>query len=208
MASESTKSQAVENLAFIREMMEAGQRQTRFNATYMIVWGTLLAAAFLAQYFEALGYFSASIPTIWLPPILIGWAASIYIGIKTNTATDKNNPVIKAYSTAYMSIGITMSFYFFATLAFGTFDPVTITILACGLYGAVHLINGVVTGLFIFKATAVGWWGLMAYFTHDASHTKEMLLVLAGACIVLILVPAVLIRASRSEVLTEAKTSV
>ncbi len=190
-----TISKAAEDLALIREMMDAGRKRASIDGNFMILWGALLMIAFVAQYAALTGHLNATIWHIWLPVLVVGNLASFYIGKKNPFKSSCDNALLAAYSSAWAMIGISIMIYFFASMLSGTFDPKSITLLAAALYGSAFFVIARISGIKTLYIFAIGWWLLLAYVAAVLeSFDHELVLVMAGASAILILLPGQIMR--------------
>lgn len=184
---------AHEDLALIRQMMEAGRRRAAFDGSHLIIWGGVLMVAYFLQYLRAYGYVPLDTWMIWLPLIAIGWVLS-WRHDRSRVREDRPNAAVQAYTAAWSAVGVTMLLHFFAALAFGTLEPRSITLLACGVIAAAFHVIATATQARMLHLVSAGWWLIMVYATIVKDYDAEMLLVLAGASAVLIVLPGQLMK--------------
>ncbi|TNE61484.1 MAG: hypothetical protein EP335_16000 [Alphaproteobacteria bacterium] len=185
---------AATDLALIRSMMEAGRRRAGIDGTHFVLWGALLMLAFFAQYMSVVGYIPETIIGIWGPVTVIGWGAEFWMAHRERRQGPGRNIALIAYSTSWASVGLGVLIYFVISLAAGTFDGRTTSILASGLIGAAFFVTARVTGVNWLLYVALGWGLLLTYLAHTTVYDAEMLLVMAGASALLILLPGQLMK--------------
>ena len=178
-----------EDLALIRQMMEAGRDKVAVSGIHFILWGVLLTIAFFLQYLSVHGYLPPLMVEIWAPMMAIGWATEFWLARRCPPVTRTNNLAVVAHSSSWTVVGLTTLIYFALSLATNAFDPKTITVLSAGLMGGAYWVTSTVTGVRWLKAIALGWWAVLAYATSLKDYNGEMLLVMAASCALLLTLP-------------------
>lgn len=185
---------AADDLALIRQMMEAGRQKAAFDGAHLMIWGGLLAAAYFMQYLQVLNYIPGGSLWIWLPVFAVGWSLSFLYGRKACETPGGPNIAVTVYNGAWLAVGITMLLHFATAVASSVFDPKAITVLACGVIASAFYVISLVTELKALKLVSAGWWLIMVFATIQPRYDAEMLLVLAAASALLILLPGQLMR--------------
>lgn len=194
---------SAEDIALIRSMMDAGRRRAGIDGSHMIIWGTVLMIAFMAQYGAIVGWIPPTILGVWIPATVIGTALSFYVGnkeIKTNEGC--NNIALSGYTAAWGMTGISAMVYFGTAIvsdtinpgAVSSFDPKGITLVTSAVFGGAYFVIARITGIKNLYYAAIGWWMILSYTTQLETFTGEMLPVLSLASLFLILVPGFLMR--------------
>ncbi|WCL54535.1 hypothetical protein [Gimibacter soli] len=182
------------DLAFIRAMMDAGRRRAGIDGAHMIIWGIILAVAFFLQYASVVGRLPVLFLEIWVPAFIIGFPLSFWIGRKTPGGAERGNIALAAYSTVWLSVGVVMGLYMIAGISTGHFDGRDATMLASALFGTAYFVVAKVTQLNWMYACAAGWWLFFFQVIVQSHLDREILLQMAGACLVLILLPGLVLR--------------
>lgn len=188
-----TSDKAAEDLALIRQMMEAGKKRVAFNGMHLVIWGILLMAGFNAQFLAVKGLFPGTIVGIWVPVFILGWGAEFFLIRETRETTEKNLPVL-AYATSWIAVGMATLVYFVTSMISGSFDPKAITLVSTSMIGAAFFITAAMTGVRWLNAVAAGWWGLMAFVAYIPTYDAEMLQVMASASGLLLALPGFILR--------------
>ncbi len=183
-----------EDLAMIRQMMEAGRNRVAVSGVHFILWGILLTIAFYVQYLSVYGYLPEMLVEIWVPMAAIGWLVEYYLARRCPPVTRTSNPAVVAHSASWSVVGITTLAYFGMSVITDTFDPKIITILSAGLMGGAYWITATVTGISWLRFVALGWWAVLAYATSLKVYDGEMLLVMAAASALLLTLPGFIVR--------------
>ncbi|NVJ99529.1 MAG: hypothetical protein HWE25_15360 [Alphaproteobacteria bacterium] len=182
-----------DDLALIREMMEAGKRRVAFNGTHLVIWGSVLMAGFFAQFLAVKGVMPLPMLAIWVPVLVIGWACEFLLFRGEAEPSEKNLPIL-AHATSWIAVGMGTMIYFGISMVFDTFEPKAITLLTTAMIGAAFFVTAAMTGVKWLNMVAAGWWGLMAYVAHLKIYDAEMLLVMAVATGLLLSLPGFLLR--------------
>ncbi|MBL4639282.1 MAG: hypothetical protein JKY57_02010 [Kordiimonadaceae bacterium] len=182
------------DLALIKSMMVAGRRRMGIDGVHLIIWGAILSLAFLAQYLSVMGIIPKTVLGVWLPTYAIGGIASYFAAKNIQRQAIEENLALSVYSTAWSTVGLGIAIYLIASVLADNFNPSTITMLTAAGFAASFSIVSVITGLQKLKYVAYGWWVLLAYFAYFGTHGANILLILCGACILLILLPGMLLK--------------
>lgn len=185
-----------DDLAMIRQMMEAGKTRVAVNGIHFIIWGLVLMIAFISQYAAAVGYVPFTILGVWIPAFIIGVTAEYLFYSRFHKKDRESLPHI-AHGSAWEAVGTTALIYFFVSFAAGTFEPRVISSINAATMGAAFLITSQVTGVRWLRLPAYGWWIMLAYIALIESYDTEMLLVMASACGLLLALPGFLMRRLR-----------
>jgi hypothetical protein len=184
----------VEDLALIRQMMEAGRDRVAVSGVHFILWGLLLTIAFFVQYLSTYHYLPPMMVEIWVPMFVIGWAVEFWLARRCPPPTRTSNLAVAAHSSAWTTVGFGTLAYFAVSVATKTFDPKAITLLSTALMGGAYWVTSVVTGVRWLKFIAFGWWAVLAYATSLTFYDREMLLVMAAASALLLTLPGFVMR--------------
>ena len=183
-----------EDLALIRQMMEAGRARVAVSGVHFILWGLLLTLAFFVQYLSAYGYLPPMLVEIWAPMAAIGWLIEFFLARRSPPVSRTSNPAVVAHAASWSVVGIATLAYFAVSVITKTFDPKAITVLSTGLIGGAYWVTSTVTGVRWLKYIALGWWAVLAYATSLKAYDGEMLLVMAAASALLLTIPGFVLR--------------
>lgn len=183
-----------EDLALIRQMMEAGRNRVAVSGIHFILWGVLLTLAFLLQYLSIHRYLPEMMVEIWAPMMVIGWIVEFWIARRRPPVTRTSNPAVVAHSSCWTTVGVITLLYFALSVATETFRPEIITILSAGLMGGAYWVTSAVTGVRWLRFIALGWWAVLAYATTLKVYGSEVLLVMAASSALLLTLPGFVMR--------------
>lgn len=185
---------AAEDLALIRQMMQAGRTRIGIDGSHFVIWGAVLMLAFLAQYLQAYGYIPGTMLWVWLPAFAVGTALELLLARREIRPAGGPGVAVVAYSAAWSAVGITMVLHFVSSVGGDAFNPKTITVLSCGVIACAFFVVARVTELKLLNLVSFGWWSILVYTSAKTTFDPEMLLVLAAACALLILLPGQFMR--------------
>lgn len=183
-----------DDLALIRQMMEAGRDRVAVSGVHFILWGMLLTIAFFVQYLSVYGYLPPMMVEIWAPMFAVGWGIEFWIARRCPPPTRTSNLAVVAHSSAWTVVGLGTLVYFAVSVLTKTFDPKAITLLSAALMGGAYWVTAVVTGVRWLKYIALGWWAVLGYATSLTVYDGEMLLVMAAASALLLTLPGFVMR--------------
>jgi len=179
-----------DDLALIRGMMEAGRKRAAVDGRHFVLWGALLMLSFFAQYLSVHHYLPPTILGIWVPMMAIGWGMEFWLRrSRPKAEACSNNITLVGYSAAWRAVGLTVLIYFAASMAMGTFDPRTISVLSAAMIGGAFLVTARVTGVTWLYGPTIGWGLVLGVMSAAPTYDGEMLLVLAAASGLLLLLP-------------------
>lgn len=187
------------DLALIRDMMQAGRKRAGVNGEHLVWWGSLLATAFFLQYAGVKEWIPFFGKPVWVGMTVVGWAGSIYMGMKTGRSNSENNPTLTAYGSAWLAVGITMALFTIGSLAGPGTGPGTATMVSSAVIGAAFFVMACVLQLRPMLFAAFGWWAIMLYALMRTEYSKEILLLLSIASLTLILAPGLYLRRLASD---------
>lgn len=166
MSNDEQKSQAVEDLKFVRKIMENCAKKQQDDGIYYIVWGGIVPIATVLTYlFIQLEKFTA-ISWLWVFSIALGFVISFFVGKNRNTKKaqtqgEKLQSII--WLACYISLFLmAVSAYISKTIGFNETMAMLSFILAIAVF-----VSGFLSGTTLLKIMAIGWWitGFICSFT-------------------------------------------
>lgn len=150
------QTQAREDLAIIRRMMEDGQRVVNSAGPHFVAWGLLTSAALAATWLLAERGDTRLITWTWAVAVGLGWVASLALtmahGRRVRTATGR------ILGGTWTGVGVTMMLLGFAAPAGGGLATVAITGVLAAVMGGGFFATGLLVGSRWMQAAALGWW--------------------------------------------------
>ncbi|MFH1314459.1 MAG: hypothetical protein ABIJ00_14715 [Candidatus Eisenbacteria bacterium] len=185
------RSQAQEELAFIKKVMEDSQRVIVDNGKQYILWSLLVLAGIAIKYvLEGLGA-AFSHAWLWVPIIAIGWLLSFMLKRSTYSEIRVKTFAQRTLEAVWSGWGVaipilTLIGYFSGAIESWAISPVVAT-----LFGSVCFTTGLITTNAWLRNTAILWWaGAVFMFLVPSEYSVAML---AGMFVLLQLVPGIVI---------------
>jgi hypothetical protein len=181
---------AIEELQFIRKIIEETKNSVAYNGKDYIFWGVLVIVGMLSTYiFHTTGIYFNYI-WIWVILIPIGWFYSFYNSQKLR---EKHPSTYSGKLIAYvwLSFGITMTILGFLGIAAGAVKPMAISPLACILMGSAYFITGKIIESKWLGNLSYAWWigGIVLLFVT----TVESFLIMALLMLFFQTIPGIII---------------
>ena len=184
---------AREDIAFIRETIEAGRTYATSLGSDMVVWGVAVAIGHLTTYLRVGGGLSPG--WIWAACIGLPWLYSLrryWRRFLRNRQPTHPGPMAKAQQMLWLGFGIFLTTLAIAAswtgeMRLGWFDAV-----AAGALGSTVFATAWLASLPWMRWVAVGWWGgeLLVYGLRNEA---EMQLVSAALMLLLLALPGLVL---------------
>lgn len=190
-----TSTDAREDLAYIRRLMEDTRQATYVSGGYFIVWGVVIGAGLIATWMRIAG--------IWMVMPFISWTVCIALGgvgtfflVRQELREPVEAPAGKLIGMVWMSMGITMMIIFFIGVGSGHLNGAHMSALSSALVGGAVFMTGTLAGMNWLRNLSVGWWaGAAIMFAWPGLY---VLALMGGMLIGLYVIPGiVLIRQKR-----------
>lgn len=151
------ESKAIEELQFIRKVIDETKQNVVHNGLDYIFWGILVIVGMILQFVFIVNKIFFNFVWIWATLIPIGWAFSII---------NKRNQKIKHPTTfggkiigaVWATGGIAMTIVGFIGPVAGVVTYWAISPFACLIGGMSYFISGLVLDSKLFKNISYGWW--------------------------------------------------
>jgi len=150
--------QALEEIAFIKQVIADSQRVFIENGHQYILWSSLAILGILFKYINEGLNLGISNLWIWVPILLLGWVLSLllkkhtYLKIRSKTFAQK---IFETTWTALLISIIILALVGFYTKSIQTYavSAVIATMFGCGYY-----ISGTLTDSKWMKGSSLAWW--------------------------------------------------
>lgn len=171
---------ALEELQYIRKVIDEGKRSVVYNGKDYIFWGIIVILGMMATFISILNKIHFNYFLIWVVLIPIGWFYSLY---------NKREHKIK-FPTTYAgrligaiwgSAGIAMTIIGFIGYSLGAIKPMSISPLCAVIMGSAYFVSGKIVDVKWISMLSIGWWAggvLMFYITNVYSFLIMALLML------------------------------
>ena len=187
------QTQAREDLAAIRHLMQDGQQVVNAAGPHFVVWGILSAAALAATYVLGDRGDARTAWWVWGVAISLGWIASIaltYRGVRQARVTTATGRLLRGL---WLGTGVTLTLLGFVAPAGGGLDVAAITGVLAAVLGGASFATGMLVSSRWLQAAGGGWWaGALFMLLWPGSHG---LLITAGLVIVLQTIPGLVLMA-------------
>lgn len=185
------QTQAREDLAAIRRLMEGGQQVVNTAGPHFVAWGVLTSAALAATYVMAGRADTRAIWWTWIVAIGLGWAASVALMLTAERRARVSSAAGRLLGGLWVGTGVTLTLLGFAAPAGGGLAQEAITGVLAAVLGGATFTTGVVVASRWMQAAAAGWWaGALLMLLRPGAHG---LLLTAALVLLLLAVPGVVL---------------
>lgn len=162
---------ALEELQFIRKVIEDSKRSVIYNGMHYIVWGILVIAGMCLNYLVLLNHMYFNYFWIWAGVVVIGWIFSFIYGGK-EAERQPRTFALKIVNSVWFATGVGMTVLGFIGPFSGAIQPVFISPVLSVLLGAAYLITGRIFESEWFSNLSIGWWaGAIVMFYFPGIHS-------------------------------------
>ena len=157
-----TTSQAQQDLAFIRQIMDESRTFATVGGNHFIIWGSVLGLALFGTWGVASGHLSLPVGPIWLVCIGSGWALTYRFIRQQKVQAATLHPSARLIGGSWRALGIAMTLTFFLGTYRGSISIAAIPGLAAAFTGAGIYINGMLARIPWLRNLAYLWWASAA----------------------------------------------
>jgi hypothetical protein len=151
------ESKAIEELQFIRKVIDETKQNVVHNGLDYIFWGILVIVGMILQFVFIVNKIFFNFVWIWAALIPIGWAFSI-INKKNQKIKHPTTFAGKIIGAVWATGGIAMTIVGFVGPVAGVVTYWAISPFACLIGGMAYFISGLVLDSKLFKNISYGWW--------------------------------------------------
>jgi hypothetical protein len=181
------QTQAREDLAAIRRLMEDGQRVVNTAGPHFVAWGLLTSGALAATYVLAGRGETRLITWAWMVAVGLGWLSSLALTMAEGRRARVRSATGRILGGVWTGTGVTMMLLGFAAPAGGGVDTAVITGVLAAVMGSGFFATGLLVGSRWMQGAAVAWWsGALLMLLRPGPHG---LLVTAALVLVLQTLP-------------------
>jgi hypothetical protein len=163
--------QAREDLAAIRQLMEDGRRVVNGAGPHFVAWGLLTSAALAATYMLAQRGETRLITWMWVVAVGVGWLASIALTVAEGRRERVRTATSRILGGTWTGTGVTLMLLGFAAPAGGGLATGAITGVLAAVMGGGFFATGLLVGSRWMQAAAGGWWaGALLMLLWPGSH--------------------------------------
>ncbi|HWK89757.1 MAG TPA: hypothetical protein VNP72_07170 [Longimicrobium sp.] len=192
------QTQAREDLAAIRRLMEGGQRVVNHAGPHFVAWGLLTSAALVLTYVLGRDGDARLISWMWAAAVGLGWLASIGLTVSGVRRAPVSSASGRLLGGLWIGTGVTLTLLGFAGPAGGALHWSGLTGVLAAVLGTGFFATGLVAGSRWIQAAGGAWWaGSLFMLLWPGPHG---LLVTAALTLVLQTIPGLvlMLRARRA----------
>jgi hypothetical protein len=186
-----TENAVREEIAFIRRAIEEGRGYATGWSGDMMVWGVLIAAAYLGTYATRRGWWAANTDWLWWGAVGLGWLYSLHRVAQrliSGTASPTRRPMVQAVRMLWLACGIVLTTLAIAVSVAGDWRQGWYGAVSCGVMGIGFFASAYLFNLGWMRLVAVGWWaGELAVYA--LRHQIEVLPLSAALMLLLLALP-------------------
>lgn len=151
-----TQHDALQDLAYIRQVMEQTRRYTAAKGIFFVIWGVAVSTSLLLTWLQVAGTIGGSQWAVWIPSTAIAWGLTLYFAWRQqqDSAVPHHAHLIGMNWTA---VGVAMMFMFFVGMGRGTLGYAAIPGLSALLVGIGIFNSGHLSGIRWLAAVGVAW---------------------------------------------------
>ncbi len=179
-------SDPMQDLAYIRRVLDATRDATRLSGNHYFLWGALIGAGLLLTWLvleDWLPWSPASIAWIWAVLISIGWGGTGWLLRREHQRAVAVGHAARQMGLVWAGFGVTALLLYFVGSVFGPVPPQSLSGLMALSMGLAVWAVGLIAGIGWFRNLALPWWlGGALMLAWPGPHT-----VLALAAMLLLL---------------------
>lgn len=185
------QTQAREDLAAIRRLMEGGQQVVNTAGPHFVAWGVLCSAALVSTYVLAGRGDGRTAVWTWIVAVSLGWMASIALTVSGLRRAPVTSATGRLLGGMWMGTGVTLTLLGFAGPAGGGVAWAAISGVLAAVLGGATFATGLLVGSRWMQAAGGGWWaGALLMLLWPGRHG---LLLTAGLILGLQTLPGVVL---------------
>lgn len=148
---------ALEEIQFIRKIIDESKSSIVYNGLDYIFWGVIIIVGMLSTYLFHINKVYFNYFWIWVIIIPIGWIFSITNKIR-NQKKFPSTFTGKLLGSLWASAGISMTVIGFIGVIAGSIKAMSISPIACAIMGSAYYTTGKVAGVKWLGWLSIGWW--------------------------------------------------
>lgn len=189
---------AVEELAYIKQIMSDSKTVIIDNGVGFVFWGVLITVALTYTYLQILFKWELDNDIVWYILIGIGWLFTIVDTKRRHKKRRVSTYAGKTLGALWISSGIAMTIFGFGGTISGAYGGVYVSPIISVVLGIAFYTSGIIQRKMWVSYLAIGWWiGALYMFFFPALHT---LLVMVFMMVGLQIVPGIfLYKQTKSE---------
>ncbi|MGB3472923.1 MAG: hypothetical protein WBA51_19060 [Erythrobacter sp.] len=183
----------------IRSLVDAGRRVAALDGLHLFGWGLFASIMLALQYFAEVGdWLPSNVLWLWQPVALAGFVLTMFV-LRRGAGRRLGNPVSRAYATAFCAAGAGLGVFMLASTGAGLPDGRAAAMLLGAAMGSAFFVLTLIARLSWMVWPALGWWGVLGFYSAQGAIIPLDWLRLAVACAIFLALPgAVLMREARA----------
>ena len=149
---------AIDELVFIRKVIEDSKRSVVENGIGYIFWGILVFIGLILVYLGIVFHLPTNSAWIWVVLIGFGWSYTIIANIKKHRKKPVKTFAGQILMSVWISAGLSMTIIGFIATSSGMINGLALSPLMSTVLGAAYFISGTVYDSKWVKLLAFGWW--------------------------------------------------
>ncbi|MGD1045690.1 MAG: hypothetical protein ABR936_10245 [Bacteroidota bacterium] len=156
---------ALEEIQFIRNVIEEGKKSVVYNGKDYIFWGVIVIVGMMSTYIFQMSHVYFNYFWIWVVLIPIGWIYSLY-NRRVHKIKFPSTYAGRLMASIWGAAGIGMTIIGFLGTFSGTIKPMAISPILSIIMGSAYFISGKVVGVKWISYLSFGWWigGLILFY--------------------------------------------
>ncbi len=162
---------ALDELQFIRKIIEDSKKTVLDNGIEYIMWGIIVVVGLFTTNILINMEIKFNYLWVWVFLIGLGWTFSIVSSLKKKNKMPRTLGQ-RLISTVWLSVGIGMTLLGFVGPASGAYRGVFVSPILAVLLGIAFFISGFIYDLKWMKLIPFGWWiGAIVMFIYPGMHS-------------------------------------
>jgi hypothetical protein len=181
--------QALEDLGYIKKIIEDSRRTIIYSGKEFIFWGILASFGMLMTYVLDILHIYFYIFWFWIFIVAIGWIYSFYLSFNKRKRPHKTTFANKVLGSVWLANGIAMSIIGFIGTYSKGINPEYLNAIFASLLGTSYFISGIIVDYKTFIYLSFCWFlGSIVMFFFPGLHT---FLIMAGMMIFFQILPGI-----------------
>lgn len=185
-----TDQKALEDLEFIKNIMQDARRKIVDNGISMIVWGIIVVIGLLSTYVGIKFRYEFSYGWNWIVLIGSGWVFTIIHVLKRIKQPKNRTFASRVLGQLWFGCGVAMTILGFLGTYTGAYNGVYVSPLLSTILGISYVVTGFVQGKNWVSLLAFGWWiGAVIMFVWPFLYT---LLLMSAMVVCFQIIPGII----------------
>jgi hypothetical protein len=182
-----TDKNAIDELVFIKKVIEDSKKSVLENGVGYIFWGVLVFFGLMSVYLKFVYNLPYNPNWVWFILIGFGWAYTIISNVKKDRKTGVKTYAGQMLMSVWIGAGICMTIIGFISTASGMIHGMAISPLLATVLGMAYFISGMIYNSKWVKLLSAGWWlgGIGMFFIANINQ----ILVMASMMLFLQVIP-------------------